>query len=183
MHLQQVHCQWNLQQSTKDPTFIAKILFTDESCFTRVGITNSYERTCVVRWNSPCDSISPSEMTVLHRRPGWKFRWCLIGPHISPAGVSGCDYLNFVRTHLSALLEDVSFNTHLHVWFQHDGVPTHYSREMRQWLSEYYPARWIGRGDTAPVSRPAHSPDLNPLNFLFSVTIFENRGLCQHIRY
>jgi hypothetical protein len=38
------------------------------------------------------------------------------GPHTLPARVSGCDYLNFLRTHLSGILEDVPFNMSSHVF-------------------------------------------------------------------
>jgi hypothetical protein len=33
-------CHCILQQSAEDPAFTAEVLFTDESCFTRTGITN-----------------------------------------------------------------------------------------------------------------------------------------------
>jgi hypothetical protein len=34
----------------------------------------------------------------------------------------------------------------LHMWFQHDGAPFNYNREMRQWLAENHPGRSNGRG-------------------------------------
>jgi hypothetical protein len=40
---------------------------------------------------------------------GINFGDCLKGPHNLPAQVSGHDYLNFLQTHLSVLV-DVSFN-------------------------------------------------------------------------
>jgi hypothetical protein len=54
--------------------------------------------------------------------------------------------------------------TRLNISLQHDGTSTHYSHEVRQWLSENYPGRWIGRGSEASLSWPARSPDLNPLD-------------------
>jgi hypothetical protein len=48
-------------------------------------------------------------------------------------------------------------------WFQHDGAPPHFSRNVREILDNQYPQRWIGRG--GPHHWPARSPDLNPLDF------------------
>ncbi|KAL6421063.1 hypothetical protein ACFW04_013587 [Cataglyphis niger] len=47
--------------------------------------------------------------------------------------------------------------------FQHDGAPTHFSRQARQFLNAYYPERWIGHG--GPILWPARSPDLNVLDY------------------
>jgi hypothetical protein len=64
-------------------------------------------------------------------------------------------------------MEDLSFNTSLHMLFQPDGVSPHYSCEVRQWHSKNYPGRCIGYGCKAPVSWPACSPDLHLLVFFF----------------
>jgi hypothetical protein len=48
---------------------------------------------------------------------------CLVGPHILPPHVSGSDNLDFLRTYLRGLLENVSFNTRVHMWVQHNGAP------------------------------------------------------------
>jgi hypothetical protein len=100
-----------------------------------------------------------------------------VGPHILLAQVSGCVYFNFHWTSLEGLLEDVSLDMHLHMWFQHDIAPPHYSHEVHQWLSKYYPVCWM--------DVKFQFPDLHThLNLmLLSVGIFENQGLCQWGRY
>jgi hypothetical protein len=45
----------------------------------------------------------------------------------------------------------------------HGGAPPHFLRIVRQHLTQTYGEQWIGRG--SPVSWPARSPDLNPLDF------------------
>jgi hypothetical protein len=85
---------------------------------------------------------------------------CLTDPHILLARVSGRGYTEVVYC--------VSFNTRLHISFKYNGAPSHYSREVRQWMSESHPESWTGRRDEAPVSWPARSPDLSPHHFLFS---------------
>jgi hypothetical protein len=37
--------------------------------------------------------------------------------------VGGGDQFSFFRTYLSGLLEDLTFSTHLHVWFKYDRAP------------------------------------------------------------
>ncbi|EZA61807.1 hypothetical protein X777_10290, partial [Ooceraea biroi] len=51
----------------------------------------------------------------------------------------------------------------LQLWYQHDGCPVHNARVARTVLHEMFPEHWIGRG--GHISWPAHSPDLNPLDF------------------
>jgi hypothetical protein len=74
-------------------------------------------------------------------------------------------------------LEVVSFNTRLPIWFQHNNAPAHYSREVRQWLSEKY----TGRGREAPVSWPARSPDLNPFYSFFLWEYFKTKIYASNI--
>jgi hypothetical protein len=72
-------------------------------------------------------------------------------PHVLPARVNGRDYLNFLRIHLGALMEDTPFNWGLHLYFQHDGAIPHFNQEVCQRLSANYAECWAGRGKNAPV--------------------------------
>jgi hypothetical protein len=45
----------------------------------------------------------------------------------------------------------------------HDGAPAHFSRAMRDVLSNAHHDRWTSRG--GPTAWPPRSPDLNPLDF------------------
>lgn len=49
------------------------------------------------------------------------------------------------------------------LWFQQDGAPPHYAAEVRAYLDEVFPDRWIGRRGF--IEWPARSPDLTPLDF------------------
>ncbi|GBO20425.1 hypothetical protein AVEN_196227-2, partial [Araneus ventricosus] len=52
--------------------------------------------------------------------------------------------------------------------FQQDGAPPHWSTEVRTFLNQHLPKRWIGRnGDADDVfcSWPPRSPDLTPCDF------------------
>ena len=48
-------------------------------------------------------------------------------------------------------------------YFQQDGAPPHYHSDVRSFLDEVLPNRWIGRRGF--VEYPPRSPDLTPLDF------------------
>jgi len=47
--------------------------------------------------------------------------------------------------------------------FQQDGAPAHFSLDVRHYLNNQFPDRWIGRG--GPIRWAPRSPDLTPLDF------------------
>lgn len=61
------------------------------------------------------------------------------------------------------MLDDIPLATWRALWFQQDGAPPHYHRAVREYLTEEFGTRWIGRG--GPVAWPPRSPDLTPLDF------------------
>jgi hypothetical protein len=48
------------------------------------------------------------------------------------------------------------------IWFQQDGAPPHYGVDLRLFLNNILPSRWIGR--RGAIEWPVRSPDLSPLN-------------------
>lgn len=89
----------------------------------------------------------------------------IIGPYVLPCRLNAEAYLTFLRAALPELLEDVPLALRTRMWFQHDGAPAHYGRDVRVHLDAYFAGRWIGRG--SPVAWPPRSPDLTPLDFFF----------------
>ena len=87
----------------------------------------------------------------------------LIGPFILEGRLTGEAYLRFLQEELPRHLEDVPLNKRGRMYFQHDGAPTHFSREVRNFLNFRFPGRWIGRG--GPNNWPARSPNLRPLDY------------------
>ena len=47
-------------------------------------------------------------------------------------------------------------------YFQQDGAPSHYHRDVRAYLDENLPKRWIWRRGS--IEFPPRSPDLTPLD-------------------
>jgi len=80
-----------------------------------------------------------------------------------PARIDGNIYNNFLTNNLPELLEDIPLNIRQRLIFQQDGAPPHNARCVRRTLNEKFSRRWIGRG--GPLSWPARSPDLTPLDY------------------
>jgi hypothetical protein len=95
--------------------------------------------------------------------------WCgllgdkLIGPFVFDSNLTGDTYEFFLRNELPGLLEDILLMVKSQLYFQHDGAPPHYTRHVREYLDEYFPNRWLGRG--GPLAWPPRSPDLTPLDY------------------
>lgn len=43
-------------------------------------------------------------------------------------------------------LNNLNWNIHEDLWFQHDGAPAHNARIVKNYLNENFLRRWIGRG-------------------------------------
>lgn len=157
-------CRWLLNSDIEQYHFLRRILYTDESTFTRAGVFNTHN---MHQWAevNPNASRESSFQTRFHVNV-----WAgvlgnhLLGPHILPDTLNGQDYLDFLQHTLPNLLDGLNLdpNERDKIIFQQDGAPPHFNGHVRQWLTENYPT-WIGRA--GPVPWPARSPDLSPLDF------------------
>ena len=73
------------------------------------------------------------------------------------------NYIIFIRDILLEMLENVPLQVRQRLRFQHDGAPAHFALDVREYLNNVFPSRWIGRG--GPVQWPPRSPDLTPMDF------------------
>ena len=73
------------------------------------------------------------------------------------------NYIIFIHDILPEMLENVPLQVRQRLWFQHDGAPAHFALDVREYLNNVFPNRWIGRG--GPVQCPPRSPDLTPMDF------------------
>lgn len=158
-------CRFMINMDLEDRNCLNKILWTDESKFDRDGITN-YHNT---HYWAPKNMNPRKKKEGAHQRRFSLNVWMgvvdnqLIGPHFFPQNLNGDAYNFFLRNYLEPLLEDVPLGTRMQMIYQHDGCPAHFYRNVRQWMDERYPHRWIGRG--GPIPWPARSPDLTPCDF------------------
>lgn len=156
------YCEWLLEKHDADEDFLRYILWTDEAIFTRDGIFNTHNSH---EWahENPHAKIERSHQ-VRFSLNIWAgiFGDEIIGPHILPNRMNANDFLAFLSTDLPELLEDIPLAARARMWFQCDGAPPHYGIEVRRWLDQQFPGRWLGRG--GPAAWSARSPDLTPLD-------------------
>ncbi|GFT66548.1 DUF4817 domain-containing protein [Nephila pilipes] len=85
----------------------------------------------------------------------------LIGPFFFDATVTGPVYLNLLQQSvIPSIREDFEQEE---FYFQQDGAPPHYHRDVRSFLDGILPNRWIGL--LGFVEYPPRSPDLTPPDF------------------
>lgn len=156
-------CQWILGRVANDAEFVRRILFSDESRFHNNGTVNRHN---MHYWSVE----NPHWVREAAFQEQWGVNvWCgilgdrLIGPVFFEEHLTGARYLELLRDELPLLLENVPLQERLAMWFQHDGAPPHRSMIVRNHLNLIHPGHWIG--GHGPVSWPARSPDLTPLDF------------------
>lgn len=156
-------CEWLQQNQAADQNFSRRILSVDEAIFTRNGI-NNFRNTHVWAIDNP-HAIKRTNFQHRFSVNVWAgiVNGILIGPHILPDRLTGEEYLNFLQNHLPNLLEQVPLNIRQDMWLLQDGAPPHFRRDVREFLDNTFPNRWIGRN--GPVAWPPRSPDLTPCDF------------------
>jgi hypothetical protein len=104
----------------------------------------------------------------------WAAIWSqgVIGPYFFEKTVTGQSYVNMLNDYFYPISCDLPNNES--IFFMHDGAPAHYSIDVRDWLDENFPARWIGRRGALDWS--ARSPDLTPADYFLW-------GYLKHIVY
>ncbi len=155
-----------MDEKIRDPDFLKKICFSDESTFHLTGYVNRHN--CRY-W---CEE-NPNEHRVAHtQRPLKRNVWAgilgngIIGPFFIDGNLDGPKYVLLLHHHIvpamqaSAIRQNIPWNE---VIFQQDGAPAHFARIVRDYLDIVFPNRWIGRQGT--VEWPPRSPDLTPLDY------------------
>lgn len=147
-------CQFINEQRAQNNNFTRHILFTDEAGFTRSGITNFHNEHVYADEN-------PHAIKVTHHQHEFRINvWAgiidnrIIGPVVLPNHLNGANYLEHLQVTLPELLDDLPLDLRQNMWFMHDGAPPHFSVNVRNYLTEQYPNRWIGRGADAPANCP-----------------------------
>lgn len=156
-------CRLLLELDLDDDTFLGRVLWTDESIFTRGGVFNTHNTHTWSRENPRM-----VKATNMQRRFSVNV-WAgivgthLIGPHVFEDHLNGRIYLAFLQEQLPVMLAALPEDIQNSIIYQHDGAPPHNTLPVREHLNETFPARWIGRN--GHIEWPARSPDLSPLDF------------------
>ncbi|ENN73485.1 hypothetical protein YQE_09910, partial [Dendroctonus ponderosae] len=156
-------CNWLKQMYTENNKFLSRMLLTDEATFCNTGSVNlhnaNYWSTENIDWLRRVDRQNRWKMNVRCGIVESK----IIGPFVFNEYLNGDNYVSFLTNELNGLLENVPLETRRTMWFQQDGCPAHYSRNVRDHLDRTFSNRWIGRASLFPW--PARSPDLTLSDF------------------
>lgn len=155
-------CKDMIERSNQDNTFIANILFTDESSFSLHGRHNPSVTVAYSRENRhisvPIRTQYPQKVNV----------WAdilnnhIIGPFFIDGNLNANKYLNLLRENVLPAVHNLNINLQ-EIWFQQDGCPAHNARDVQAFLHQTFPNRLICRNGT--VNWPPRSPDLAPNDF------------------
>uniref|UniRef100_A0A669B5E7 DUF4817 domain-containing protein n=1 Tax=Oreochromis niloticus TaxID=8128 RepID=A0A669B5E7_ORENI len=149
------------QKLEQDPQFTQKILFSDEANFYVNGEVNKqnhrYWSDTNPHWMDHSKTVGTTKVMV----------WCgiwgttIVGPFFINGNLKATGYLKLLHDDVfpSLCTEAGTFPE----FFQQDGAPAHYGCQVRAFLDEQFPGKWIGR--RRPVEWPPRSPDLTPLDF------------------
>ncbi|MEL7309801.1 MAG: transposase, partial [Pseudomonadota bacterium] len=151
-------------EDMEDDNFSQRLVFSDESTFHLSGKVNRHN---VRIWGSenPC-------VVVQHERDSPKLNvFCAMsvnkvyGPFFfAEKTVTGISYLDMLENWLfPQVQQDLQ-----QFLFMQDGAPPHFHSEVRRYLNETIPRRWIGRGGQQDLFLrpwPPRSPDLTPCDF------------------
>ncbi|KAJ8959294.1 hypothetical protein NQ318_021979 [Aromia moschata] len=122
---------------------------TPKTVKNHILMTSTFTRRRVFNWRNNHLRDSENPQTHEFKVNIWYGVICnfTIGPFEEPPNLTGPQYLNFLRHHSNELLEDVPLVLRENMWFVHDRAPPqHFALPVRQYLHEYFPHRWIGRG-------------------------------------
>lgn len=153
-------CQTLIQLLTNNNNR-GNIFFSDEAAFHLSGLVNKHN---VRYW---CTSNPHLTIETAMESPKLNV-WCamsethLIGPFFfNEDTVNGKNYLSMLREFFVPAMKRL--RKHNSMIFQQDGAPAHFHRDVRQFLDETFPDRWVGRGGA--IRWAPRSPDLSPLDF------------------
>ena len=148
-----------LDRLDSDPGFLKRVCFSDESTFHVSGLINRHNSRI---WGSQ----NPHKTYELERGSPKLNVWCgimhdkIIGPFFfAEKSITAQIYLDLLTDYVSQQLEQYQPP----VIFQQDGAPSHWGLEVRQFLNDTFPERWIGRD--GPIPWPPRSPNITPLDF------------------
>lgn len=162
-------CEDLMNRCNTDPTFVNRIVFSDEATFQLNGTVNRqncrYWAPKNPHWTMEANTQFPQKLNVWSGIVNNR----ILGPFFIDGSLTGAKYLEMLRDHLvpslAALYPDANDPDVPHnlLWYQQDGAPAHYDNLVRNYLDQVFPNRWIGRRGF--IEWPARSPDLTPLDF------------------
>jgi hypothetical protein len=150
---------WLSQNENK----IDRILFSDESQFTREAIINSRNYHQWAEFNPYMTNVRNFQKQIRVNVWAGIIGNELFGPYFIPSRLNSQYYKDFLEDNFYRFYENVPLNFRNDIYFQQDGCPAHSAQIVTEFLNTKFPNRWLGlRG---PIEWAPRSPDLTPLDF------------------
>lgn len=152
-------CEKLLKNCENNQNFISNLVFSDEACFHLNGNVNSHNTFIYNRQNPHATVEKPMKSAAI-------VCWAMVSPKIGihfrilRSTINGENYKDILT---STVIPIFKKRRNRDLIYQHDGAPSHFSRQVRDVLDKEIPHRWIGRGSSFPW--PPRSPDLSVLDF------------------
>lgn len=162
-------CQTLMEMCNGNPFLVKNIIFSDESTFKLNGEVNKqncrYWAKENPRWMREHHTQYPQKINV------WAgiVRNKILGPYFFDGNVNGQKYLQCLQEFLIPNLVNLFPSRNepgVHcenLWYQQDGASPHYAVQVRAYLDQVFPNKWIGRRGT--IEWPPRSPDLTPMDY------------------
>lgn len=182
------YCERFLVQSQEDPHFPQKIIWTDESKFSREGIINRknwhYWAAENPHWKREANFQDGFSFNVFAILMDNRVRYTVYDENLTSE-----KYIQILRENVTDFLDELPLNVYNNCWYQMDGAPAHSSRDVYLELTRMFQDRWIG--PNGPWPWPPRSPDLTPLDFylwgyiknkVYSTPVHSREELLQRVR-
>lgn len=156
-------CETMMQRIDAEPNFLFNIVFSDEATFELNGHINRHN--CRFwsdnnpHWMLEAKTQYPQKLNV------WAgvLNNVLIGPFFIDGNLTAAKYEDMLRNQILPAIIAIVGENFERTWFQQDGAPPHFGRNVRNYLNTIFANRWIGRRGT--IEWPPRSPDLTPLDY------------------
>lgn len=128
-----IHAEW-----CPDPSFLASVLFTDETLFSYEGVFNVYN-SHVRAYENPHGTRSHAAQHHLAVSV-WAgvIGDCLLGPYLLPPRLDGKKCLIIFETVLPTFLVAIPAHFCRDMWFQYDEAPVHSTITVRDYLNRIF---------------------------------------------
>lgn len=155
-------CEFMWLNIQEDGNFLSRIIWTDESKFSRGGIVNRRNKHFWATEN-------PHVFREGHFQTNFSFNvLCIIMDNlvvheIYEGNLNSERYVQLLRVVVRNFVAQLPPDTRRSCWYQLDGAPAHSTRDVYDQLTEMFQDRWIG--PNGPWTWPPRSPDLTPADF------------------
>lgn len=150
-----------MAEKLEDPEFEHNLIFFDEAHFHLKSVPNRQNSRTWATDNRGFVIDKPLHSPRVTALIGVGY-YGIVGPYFFDNTVNSVRYLEMLKEQVLPELRDwPNFES---IVFVQDGAAPHWAKDVRAFLNQSFPNRWIGR-DSPFIAWPPRSPDLTPMDF------------------